>query len=59
MTLIARDAQLFNFRPVPGGGFCATEQYRLNLSPDGRTFTGLNIVTERTCAGQSRVHLHR
>lgn len=59
MTLIARDAQLFNVRPVPGGGFCPTEQYRLNLSPDGRNFTGLNIVTERTCAGQSRVYLQR
>jgi hypothetical protein len=59
MTLIARDAQLFNVRPVPGGGFCPTEQYRLNLSPDGRTLTGLNIVTERTCAGQSNVYLRR
>lgn len=59
MTLIARDAQLFNVRPAPGSGFCATDQYRLNLSPDGHTFTGLNIVTERSCAGQSRVYLRR
>lgn len=59
MTLIARDTQLFNVRPVPGGGFCPTEEYRLSLSPDGRTFTGLNIVTERTCAGTSSVYLAR
>jgi len=59
MTLIARDAQLFNVQPVPGGGFCATDQYRLNLSSDGHTFTGLNIVTERSCAGQSSVYLQR
>jgi hypothetical protein len=59
MTLVARDTQLFNVRPTPGGGFCPTEQYRLTLSPDGRTLTGLNIVTERTCAGQSSVYLQR
>lgn len=59
MTMIARDTQLFNVRPVPGGGFCATEQYRLTLAADGRTFTGLNIVTEPTCAGTSSVYLTR
>ncbi len=58
-TLVASDTQLFNVRPVPGGGFCPTDRYQLSLMPDGRTLAGLNIVTQRTCAGQSRVHLHR
>lgn len=58
-TLIARDTQLFNVRPNPGGGFCPTTRYQLNLTPDGGSLMGLNITSERACAGQSRVHLHR
>lgn len=58
-TLIARDTQLFNVYPTPGAGFCPTTRYQLNITPDGRTLTGLNIVTERSCRGRSRVHLHR
>ena len=57
--LIARDTQLFNVQPSPGGGFCPTERYQLSLSPDGRTLTGLNISDGSRCRGRSSVYLAR
>ncbi len=58
-TLIARDTQLFNVHPNPGGGFCPTERYQLSLSPDGRTLTGLNLSNAARCRGRSSVYLAR
>jgi hypothetical protein len=49
-TLVARDAQLFNVRPLPGGGFCATERYALTLTPDGQLI-GENVTMEPRCGG--------
>jgi hypothetical protein len=59
LTLVARDTQLFNVQPNPGGGFCPTERYQLTLSPDGRSLTGLNISNAAACRGQSSVFLTR
>jgi hypothetical protein len=55
-TLVGRDTQLFNVNPGPGGGFCATDQYRLQLQ-GGNVFTGENITTSRGCEGSSPVYL--
>ncbi len=59
LTLRARDTQLFNVHPRPGGGFCPTELYQLTLSPDGRTLTGVNLSNSAMCRGRSRVYLYR
>lgn len=59
MTITARDTQLFNVRPLPGGSFCATDQYRLQLSPDGSTIEGRNDTWSAQCRGSSRVWLRR
>jgi hypothetical protein len=56
-TLVGRDIQLFNVNPGPGGSFCATDQYRLQLGRDGATFTGQNITTSGGCEGNSPVFL--
>ena len=58
-VLVARDTQLYNVRPNPGGGFCPTERYELALSPDGSLLTGLNVSTQPACAGRSQVVLRR
>ena len=55
--LVAHDTQLFNVRPVPGAGFCATARYDLVLN--GGTLQGTNQVHERRCAGSSPVYLTR
>lgn len=59
MTIVARDTQLFNVRPMPGGSFCATDEYRLQLSPDGGTIEGRNDTWSAQCHGSSRVWLRR
>lgn len=60
MTITARDTQLFNVRPMPGGGFCATDQYRLQLAPDGSTMQGSNDTwSSSQCRGSSPVWLAR
>lgn len=59
LTLVARDTQLFNVQPNPGGGFCPTERYQLSLAPDGRTLTGVNLSNASMCRGQSTVYLSR
>ena len=58
-TLVARDMQLFNARPGPGGSFCATDQYQLQMSADGQQMTGWNIVQDTPCQSQSQVWLTR
>jgi hypothetical protein len=58
-TLSARDTQLFNVQPEPGGSFCATDEYRLQLSGDGSTLQGQNIIYQPPCRGSSRVWLQR
>jgi hypothetical protein len=58
-TLVGRDIQLFNVSPGPGGSFCATDQYRLQLQRDGATFTGENITSSYGCEGDSPVFLQR
>ena len=55
--LIGRDTQLFNVYPGPGGGFCATDQYIMQLGPDGTTFTGQNITSSGGCEGNSPVYM--
>jgi hypothetical protein len=58
-TLYARDTQLFNVQPMPGGTFCATDEYRLSVSYDGRSIEGQNITYQDPCRGSSRVWLRR
>lgn len=58
-TIVARDMQLFNVQPLPGGGFCPTDEYRLQVSPDGRSIQGQNIIYQAPCQGASRVWLVR
>lgn len=55
--LVGRDIQLFNVNPGPGGSFCATDQYRMQLGRDGATFTGENITSSYGCEGDSPVFL--
>ncbi len=59
MTIVARDTQLFNVRPMPGGSFCATDEYRLQLSGDGGMIEGRNNTWSAQCRGSSRVWLRR
>lgn len=58
-SILARDTQLFNVQPMPGGSFCATDEYRLQVSPDGRSIQGQNIIYSAPCQGSSRVWLVR
>lgn len=59
-VLVARDTQLFNIVIRPGGGgFCPTDEYRLQLAPDGNTIYGQNIIYGSSCAGTSQVYLQR
>ncbi len=53
--LVGRDTQLFNVNPGPGGGFCATDEYVMQLGPDGQSFTGRNITRSGGCEGDSPV----
>lgn len=56
--LVAQDTQLFNVRARPGGSFCPTVQYDLQLQSDG-TLVGRNVVTDPACQGVSPVYLRR
>lgn len=56
--LIARDTQLFNVVARPGGSFCPTERYELQMHSDG-TLRGQNVVTQAPCRGVSPVYLQR
>ncbi len=58
-VLTARDTQLFNVQPLPGGSFCATDQYQIQLQPDGYTLAGRNITYSGQCRSDSPVWLRR
>ena len=59
-TLVGRDMQLFNIQiGAAGTGFCATDEYRLQLSGDGQTMQGSNTIYQAPCAGSSPVYLQR
>jgi hypothetical protein len=59
MTIIARDTQLFRLHPMPGYSFCATDEYRLQLSPDGNRIMGQNNTWSGACRTSSTVLLQR
>lgn len=57
-TLVARDTQLFNVRPVNGTNFCETTRYEMHMTPDGE-LTGTNDTSSTSCGHVSPVRLHR
>jgi hypothetical protein len=56
-TLVARDTQLFNVRPVNGTEFCETTRYEMHLA--GNELVGTNDTTGTTCANRAPVRLYR
>lgn len=57
-TLIARDTQLFNVRPLNGTSFCETTRYEMQLTPSGE-LVGTNDTSNTSCGNVSPVRLYR